>query len=156
MLYCCHVCPQPLQIQPIFRKLPHKQKHCWYDIRFLFSLCSGELRVMFKHLVGLLRPDSQQSCSSPNIKCTPIHESYNTPPTDSVRHISYNYPRWFTLLDIESESLALPHPVTSLSDSGVSCLMQMATIKFLCVYGHQSHSSLWVNHVMPVTVQNSC
>lgn len=64
-----------------------------------FCGCPGESSVTLKHLEVLLKAWVIACWVRPtfvHMKCEPIRESYNTPPTVLVKCVSSSHSRWFT------------------------------------------------------------
>lgn len=100
---------------------------------FFFCFCREECSVTVKHLEGLSRPESLQT--SVHIRCTSIHESYDTPPTDLVKQTAHNLQRWFTdELRMNHTLFLIRRGLSEGPDTHTHLLIQMAVIKLLYIY----------------------
>ena len=98
--YCYHVCPQPPRFR-LFRGNYLTNRSAAHLICGSSFLCGrpGESSVTLKHLEVLLKAWVTACWVRPtfvHMKCEPIRESYNTPPTDLVKRVSSSHSRWFT------------------------------------------------------------
>lgn len=154
-------------VQSIFGKWPHKQKHCWCDICFLFfCCCPEELSVTVKHLEVSLRPESLQagSCGISNVQpymsltTHRLQILWNIFQTaiqgDSLSSLLMNW-KWITLTHLSADFLFwyrvcyIREHTPSSTDGYNPPLVHLPSMK------HHSHTPLYMTHFHPVVVQNN-